>query len=132
MRAFKRLSALAVQKTSKAGLFGDGGGLYLVVGSAGNKNWAFRFMLNGRARQMGLGPVHTNSLADARERAAKARLLLHGGIDLIEAKRSNREAARTQAEHEAAPANGATFREAAEAYIEAHEPSWKNAKHAAQ
>ncbi|MFL2782640.1 MAG: Arm DNA-binding domain-containing protein [Rhodospirillales bacterium] len=38
-------------------------GLYLQVGKSGAKSWLYRFMLNGRAREMGLvGTVRGNSL----------------------------------------------------------------------
>jgi hypothetical protein len=33
-------------------------GLYLQVSADGAKSWIFRFMLDGRAREMGLGPLH--------------------------------------------------------------------------
>ena len=33
----------------------------------GAKNWVFRFMLNGRPRWMGMGPLHTIGLAEARK-----------------------------------------------------------------
>ena len=46
----QRLSALAVARASKLGLYADGAGLYLRVGRGGAKSWAFRFMLNGKAR----------------------------------------------------------------------------------
>ena len=50
-------------------MHGDGAGLWLHVNPAGARSWIFRFMLNGRAREMGLGPVHKIGLADARKRA---------------------------------------------------------------
>ena len=39
----------------------DGAGLYLQVGQNGNKSWLLRFMRDGKAREMGLGPLHTES-----------------------------------------------------------------------
>lgn len=38
-------------------------------------------MLNGRAREMGLGPLDLVSLAEARAKAVAARKLLPDGID---------------------------------------------------
>ena len=35
-------------------MYADGGGLYLQVGPTGAKSWIFRYMLEGRARAMGL------------------------------------------------------------------------------
>lgn len=108
------------------GYFGDGGGLWLQVSSAGTKSWVFRFALAGRAREMGLGPLHTVTLAEAREKALECRKLLINGIDPIEARKLRR------TETAAAAAKVITFNEAAEAYVEAHRAGWKNAKHAQQ
>src|SRR5260370_18761365 len=67
-------------------MYADGGGLYLQVGPSGSKSWIFRFMLDGRAREMGLGPVHTIPLPEARVRAAECRRLRLDRIDPIEAR----------------------------------------------
>ena len=68
----------------------DGGGLYLQVGESSAKSWLYRFMLNGRAREMGLGSLRAVSLASAREKAARCRALLADGIDPIEARKAER------------------------------------------
>ncbi|MDP6819638.1 MAG: Arm DNA-binding domain-containing protein [Alphaproteobacteria bacterium] len=68
-RGINRLSARAVESTKKVGLIADGGGLYLQVSKSGAKSWIFKFMLNGRAREMGLGSSKAVSLAGAREKA---------------------------------------------------------------
>jgi integrase len=125
-RAIGKLTALKVEKAQEPGMYGDGGGLYLRVTSDGAKNWVFRFMLNGRARWMGMGPLHTVSLAEARRRAAENRLRRHDGIDPIEARRAGRLQARLDA------AKAMTFRQCAEGYIQAHRAGWRNGKHAAQ
>jgi integrase len=75
---------------------------------------------------MGLGPLHTVSLSEARTKAREARQLRLEGVDPIDA----RQAKRSQAKLDAA--KSMTFRQCAEAYIAAHAPGWKNAKHAAQ
>ena len=62
-REFKRLTTKAVESFKKPGRYADGGGLYLQVGPTGGKSWLFRYMREGRAREMGLGPVHTIPLA---------------------------------------------------------------------
>jgi Arm DNA-binding domain len=72
----QRLTALAVARTNAPGLYADGGGLYLRVGRGGAKSWAFRFMLNGKPREMGFGSFTKVSLADARKKASDARVLL--------------------------------------------------------
>jgi integrase len=103
-----------------------GGGLYLRVTDDGAKNWVFRFMLNGRARSMGMGPLHTVNLAEARKRAGEHRLQRHDGIDPIEARRAERLQVRLDA------AKARTFKECADGYIKAHRAGWRNGKHAAQ
>jgi hypothetical protein len=51
----QRLTALAVTRASKPGLYADGAGLYLRVSRNGSKSWALRFTLRGKPREMGLG-----------------------------------------------------------------------------
>jgi integrase len=106
--------------------YGDGNGLYLQVNKDGVKSWLLRYERDGRERFMGLGPLHTINLDEARERARKARLSLLDGIDPLEARATER-AARA-----AAAATTITFAEAARAYFNFHERKWKNAKHRAQ
>ncbi len=77
----QRLSAMAVMRATKPGLYPDGAGLYLRIGRNGSKSWAFRFMLNGNAREMGFGGLTKVGLADARKKATDARLLLSEGRD---------------------------------------------------
>jgi len=125
-RVIGKLTALRVDKASRPGMYGDGGGLYLRVTEDGAKNWVFRFMLNGRARWMGMGPLHTVSLLEARKRASEHRLQRHDGIDPIEARRAERLKVRLEA------AKTITFKECAEGYIKAHRAGWRNGKHASQ
>ncbi len=122
----KHLSAKKVEEQKRAGYFGDGQGLYLQVTATRSKSWIFRFMLNGRSREMGLGSASLVSLKEARGKAHAARKLLADGIDPIEARNAQRA---TQALERA---RAITFAECAKKYIAAHRASWKNAKHAAQ
>jgi integrase len=121
-----RLTARAVETATKPGLYPDGAGLYLRVGRGGAKSWCLRYMLAGKAREMGLGGASKIGLADARKRASAQRLLLVDKVDPLA-----RRAAETSAQKIEA-ARGMTFEEAARAYIKAHEPSWRNAKHRQQ
>ena len=73
MRTTGKLTALKVDKLTVPGCYGDGGGLWPQVARGGTKSWLFRFKRDGRARQMGLGPVAIVSLAEARELARDAR-----------------------------------------------------------
>lgn len=69
MRRVNKLSALGVARERWPGYHGDGEGLWLQVSSSGTKSWIFRFSLDGRRREMGLGPVHAVDLAAARSKA---------------------------------------------------------------
>lgn len=125
-RSIHKLSALAASKATKPGHYSDGGGLSLQITKAGVKSWLFRFMLDGRAREMGLGPFHTVTLAEARTKAADCRKLLLDKIDPIEARSAQLAAANVKA------TKAFTFDECAEKYIAAHSAGWKNAKHVSQ
>ena len=125
-REGNKLSAAAVRAANKPGLYGDGHGLYLQVSAYDTKSWVFRYMIDGRPRKMGLGALHTVSLAEAREEAEKARKKVRKGIDPIEEEK----AARAQRKIEAA--KSMTFKQCADAYIKANESTWKNDKHIAQ
>ena len=126
-RALNRLSAVAVNTgISRRGMYHDGGGLYLQVSAGGAKSWIFRFMLDGRAREMGLGPLHAIPLAEARKRAAECRRMRLDGIDPIAARSSQRDAKKLEV------ARAMTFDACAAAYIDAHKAGWRNAKHREQ
>ena len=75
---------------------------------------------------MGLGPVHTVSLAEAREKALACRKLRLDGIDPIEQRRAER------AGNGSTAAKAMTLPSMRRAYIAAHRAGWRNAKHAAQ
>ncbi len=125
-RQMLRLSGREVTTKKRPGYYPDGGGLYLQVSASGSKSWIFRFALRGKERQMGLGPFHTVTLADARIATADCRKLLLRQRDPIEA----RDAGNAQKALEAA--KSISFSKCATAYIRAHRAKWKNAKHAAQ
>lgn len=120
------LTALKVARLNTPGRHADGQGLYLQITSSGVKSWLLRYERGGRERWMGLGPLHTVSLQQARERARKARLQLLDGIDPIDAQRAKRTAAALEA------AKAITFEEAVTQYFDTHESQWRNAKHRAQ
>lgn len=125
-RRLHKLTALQVQKAREPRYYGDGGGLSLQVTKAQTKSWLFIYMRDGVSHEMGLGPLHTVGLADARERAQACRRQLLDGIDPIQARN---DAKRTAA---AAAARALTFDECAEKYIEAHRAGWRNELHAKQ
>ena len=132
-RETNKLSAAKVRTVTKPGLYGDGHGLYLQVSSFETKAWVFRYMIDGTARKMGLGPLHTVSLADARQRAAEARRKALDGIDPIDARDQQRETRKVDAARaKVEAARVKTFKACADAYIKAKADGWRNAKHAQQ
>jgi integrase len=112
--------------------FGDGDGLYLQVAPGDSKSWLFRYMLNGKSREMGLGsagdPPNGVPLAKARVLAAEARAKLRQGIDPI----GNRQAEREAQARALAKAQERTFKAATDALLASKRPGWRNAKHGAQ
>jgi len=130
-RAINKLTFIGISKQSKPGYYGDGGGLWLQVSRTANpahvsKSWIFRFTLRGKAQEMGFGPIHTVTLAEAREAATEARKQLLQGVNPIEHRRTaRREQALVDARYK-------TFEWCATEYHKLHESSWKNSKHASQ
>ena len=125
-RQIQKLTAIQVAKLTKPGVYADGGNLYLQITPAGVKSWLFRFMLDGKPQAMGLGPVHTVSLKEARELALEKRRILLSGSNPLALKQQEIAAAKL------ANAKKLSFDQCAESYIEAHRASWRNAKHASQ
>ena len=126
MRTLNRLTAVQVMRAKKRGVYSDGGGLYLQITRTLTKSWLFRYMRNGVPHGMGLGPIHTVSLAEARIKAQDVRRMLLDGIDPLEAKKAKRQAERRER------LKSLPFRDCANQYIDAHRKSWKNEKHADQ
>jgi integrase len=121
-----KLSAVEVAKAKGPAVLHDGGGLYLRVSTTGAKSWVFRFQLDGKRRDMGLGPFPDISLAEARAKATEHRKQRHDGIDPLDAKEAHRQAQRVSV------AKGRTFRECASEFIEKNRAGWRNAKHRQQ
>jgi len=114
------LSVKGIEKLKRQpGRYSDGHGLYLQVRSMANVSWLFRYERGGREHYMGLGPLHTFGLADARERARICRQQLADGIDPLDARRK-------------AAGLGKTFEECATELFEGTEKRWTNEKHRQQ
>lgn len=116
--SIKRIAAIG----QKVGRYRDGNGLLLQVAPGGSRSWLFRYERAGRERAMGLGPLHTTSLEEARELARAARRQLLAGIDPLEARAAERarlalEAART-----------ISFEQATRQYFDQHEKKWRSRK----
>ena len=118
-----KLTAIRIAKASGPAVLHDGGGLYLRVSASGARSWVFRFQIDGKRRDMGLGAYPDLTLADARSKAAEHRKQRNEGIDPLNAKAAQRSAQRL------ASARDRTFRACAVEYIAKHQSGWRSAKH---
>ncbi|AOG24572.1 tyrosine-type recombinase/integrase [Acidovorax sp. RAC01] len=136
-RKAKELSALSVSKLKEDGRFAVGGvdGLHLrVVGES--RAWVLRIAVGSRIgrdsqvtphrRDIGLGSFPEVSLAEARDRARELRRQVRDGFDPVLKRQT------AKAESLVAVAKAKSFKDCAEAYIEANRAGWKNCKHAQQ
>ncbi|MCO4854864.1 integrase arm-type DNA-binding domain-containing protein [Herbaspirillum sp. WGmk3] len=123
----KELTALAVSKIKEQGRHAVGGvdGLHLRV-SSGARAWVLRIQIGDKRRDLGLGAYPAVSLAEARDLARDYRKNVQNGIDPLAHKRQLKIALRSQ------QASEKTFKQCAEAYIEAKSGEWKNPKHRQQ
>jgi len=126
MARIRLLNALKIKQLCKPGMYLDGLGLYLRVRAGNSRSWIYRYRIGGQLRDMGLGPLHTVSLSEAREKAEACRAMRPRGLDPLEEHLKKRQVKTTQA------AEVMTFEKCAAAYIDAHKGSWKNSKHADQ
>lgn len=119
-RTSNRLSAQFIKTTKELGLHSDGNGLYLQVtqGAKGaiNKSWLFKYQLNQRKREMGLGSLLDVSLQDARKKVIELRQLLIDGKDPLHE--------RNLVKALIVP----TFGKCCEDYVDTHKINWKNSK----
>lgn len=113
-----RLTAASVKAAKKPGRYGDGEGLYLVIGKRGGKSWVVRVQKDGRRRDIGIGSAGKVPLKLARERANEVREMIERGIDPV--------AERAKA------AGIPSFSEAVKSVHAENAPNWKNPKHSAQ
>ena len=126
MARIRVLTSLKIRQNLKPGMYADGLGLYLKVRAGNSKSWIFRYRTGGKLRDMGLGPFHTVSLAEAREKAEACRAMRLKGLDPLNERHKEQQARTAEA------AEAITFEKCAEAYITAHKAGWKNGKHADQ
>ncbi|MGF6091970.1 tyrosine-type recombinase/integrase [Pseudomonas sp. 18173] len=122
-----KLTNVEIHAIAKAGVPGkknDGDGLYLQISKGGVASWLFRYKIDGKSREMGLGPLKDITLAKARAAAAKQREVLVAGGDPIAARDAGQDAKR-EAERKA-KAGRITFQMLAEDYQKAHGASWSD------
>lgn len=128
--AIHRLSALVVRNLKEPGCYADGGNLYLQISPGGARSWLFRYRIDGRSREMGLGSLHTVDLEAARAAAKVHRGHLAAGSDPIDARQAARSALLAA---EGAKMERKTWKWCCETYVaDVKVPELTNAKHAAQ
>ena len=121
----KRLTARTVASMNKVGRHADGGNLYLTISKTGpgvSRRWTFLYSLAGKQREAGFGPAAAVTLAEAREKAAGYRSMLAKGIDPLDAKKADREAAAARK----------TFGQCADELIKSKRREWRSEVHAGQ
>lgn len=111
-----KLTARKVE-TAQEGSYSDGDNLFLRVRASGSRAWVFRYVQDGKPREIGMGSL---SLADARDKAEDMRKAVRNGTDPLHVIRPPEEVAKR------------TFKAVALETIEALRPGWKNAKHCQQ
>ncbi|MET3995893.1 integrase [Bradyrhizobium sp. S3.9.2] len=118
-RQLHKLSARAVETTTKQGYHSDGGGLYLLVGTEGRRSWAFIYRQRGtgKRRELGLGTAKWKdrdglTLSDARRKAEQSRAAIRAGKE-------------PDTERKAAALAGTTFGEFADAFLESIKAGFK-------
>ena len=109
-----RLTAKKVRELSRPGFHSDGGCLYLRIAPGGSKQWVARLTVRRNRCDMSLGSVDLVSLSEARKKAKDYRRIAWAGGDPRQ------------------PKGVPTFQECAEQLHKTLQPTWKNAKHAAQ
>lgn len=120
-----KLTSKTVESLARVGGTGktnDGDGLYFQVSKAGSLSWIFRYKLEGKSREMGLGPYPAVTLAEARQQAADQRKVLAVGSDPLSARDAARVAKR-EVERQV-QARRIPFETLAIEYQKAHGTSW--------
>jgi integrase len=113
MKSSNRLTALQLPGLLKQpGRHRDGDGLILLVRANGAAFWIMRYMLDGKNRELGLGPLRLVNLAEARARAREARQALLDGQDPVAVKKAEKDARKLSALRKI------TFAQAAERFMQ--------------
>lgn len=111
-----KLSAAQIRALTKPGRYMDGDGLSLLLTAPKKGYWVLRATINGRRRDIGLGPLDLVTLAEARELAINMRRDIQRGIDPIEERKRQK-------------IEILTFKAAAEKVHSEQKAAWKNGKH---
>ena len=111
-----KLFAAQIRALTKPGRYMDGDGLSLLLTAPRKGYWVLRSTINGRRRDIGLGPLDLVTLAEARELAIDMRRDIQRGIDPIEERKRQK-------------IEILTFKAAAEKVHTEQKATWKNGKH---
>ena len=130
----KPLNDLQVRRLTRVGWHAVGGvaGLLLQIrkpakeGAQLSRSWILRVKVGDQRQPIGLGSYPQVSLASAREQAAKLVIEARQGVNLVAQKRAQRSALIVAA------AKNKTFKECAEAYMDAHSSDYTSDKHRKQ
>jgi integrase len=130
----KPLNDLQVRRITRIGWNAVGGvaGLLLQVRKPANngaqipRSWILRVKVGDQRQPIGLGSYPQVSLADAREQAGKLVIEARQGINLKAKKRAQRSSIMVAA------AKNKTFKECAQAYMDAHSSDYSSDKHRKQ
>ena len=126
-----QLTSKFVNEIALPGYYLDGVGLYLQVREQPDsgkitKSWVFRYTINARVRDMGLGGFPMVPLASARKLALEAREHLLRGLDPLDLRQAQRDKVRTD------KLENILFRDATAKFLKLREDLWRNAKHKQQ
>ncbi len=102
----------------------DGGGLYYQPTAARRGKWSYRFAIDGKSHEMGLGTYPDIGLKEARLAHAELRKVFAGGKNPLENKR--------MLERQRIAKETIKFSYVADLLIKAKEPAWTNSKNEPQ
>lgn len=116
MDGYGKTFRCSIRALTKPGRYMDGDGLSLLLTAPKKGYWVLRATINGRRRDIGLGPLDLVTLAEARELAIDMRRDIQRGIDPIEERKRQK-------------IEILTFKAAAEKVHSEQKAAWKNGKH---
>jgi integrase len=117
-----KLTQAALKRLIKIpGRHSDGAGLFFRVLPGEKAYFVYRFRIDGREREMSLGPYPETMLGEARDKHAVERVKVRQKVDPLAEKQA--------AKLTPAPSAVPTFGEIADDYVATHEGSWRNEKH---
>ncbi len=107
----RKMNAAQCKTVTKPGLYRTDETLYLCVKPTGRKSWVQRIVVDGRRRNLGLGPYPVVTLSQARQRAFENRVKVEFGKDPLAEKRK---------------ATAPLFKDAAASTHLALKPTWRS------